>query len=492
MYPEDSAVEQVSDSQELVTEQAESTTAQQQIDPEELKGALEDLLKDARREDRFVRDEQVRLWRRLEYYFNNILDIFMDPVTRDWRIPNWEELEEEGEFSPRLINIYRPHGEAIVAALSVTVPGIFFHPDDADNPDDIEAAKAYRTITELLQLHNDAPMLFIRAICILFNQGTIFGYNYYHEDPKFGTLKKPRIEFKDIAIYEAYCPQCGEGLDAGTMPMPGSEGQGDSQGINPTNQNYQCQICGYEGPAEINKNSEKLPQIVGFDHSPKGSISQELFSGLNVKIPAYVKRQEECGYLLLEFTQSVAMLRSIFRDKADKINGKQNLDYEGFSRLPPNYYGQIPENAANVACLWLRPWQFWQLEIGKKDLILQLEKTYPDGLYAIFIDDEFMEAHEENIDEHWTISDNPLGKSLYGRPLGENLSTVQDINSQLIEIELQTAEYGIPETFVDPQVLDFTKYGEGRAKPGMVTQAKARAGKSLADGFHTTKTAILS
>ena len=448
---------------------------------EDIRNAFTDLLKDARDEDRQVRDEQLRQWRRLEYYWNNILDIFMDPVSRDWRVPDWTALEEEGEVSPRLINIYRPHGEAIVAALSITVPSIIFHPDDADNPDDVEAAKAYRNITDLLALHNEAPMLFIRAITILFNQGTIFGYNYYHQDPKFGTLNKPKVEFKDIDIFEARCPECGEPLDAGVNPQ----------------QQYQCPECNYTGPAEITNSVESLPQIVGFDKSPKGSICQELFSGLNVKISSYAKKQEECGYLLLEFAQSVAMLRSIFYNPnnpelLNKINAGVSQDWEGFSKLPMHYLDDMPNNAANVSCLWLRPWQFWQLGVGRIELINYLVKTYPDGCYALFINNELMDHVPENMDEHWTISKNPLGSFIHMRPMGENLSTIQDIRAELVEIELQTAEHGIPETFVEADVIDFKKYGEGRNKPGMITQVRKRPGKNIQDSFFTTKTAILS
>lgn len=498
-----------------------------QITPEEIAGALEDLLKDARDEDRFVREDYVRLWKRLEYYWNNILDIFLDPVARDWRVPNWDTLEEEGEVAPRLINIYRPHGEAIVAALSVTVPNVFFHPDDADSPDDLEASKAYRTITELLALHNDAPMMICKAVVILFNQGTIFGYNYYHRDPKFGEYEKPKVEFKDIQIFEALCPQCGAGLDAGVVGNAQSQGQ-SPEGIPPEQQTqlppqgggpplqsggeqnnpqqsqagpggqqigepiYQCQECGYNGPAEINQSAEKLPQIVGFDKTAKGSVCQELFSGLHVKVPAYVRKQEECGYLLLEFTQSAAMLRSIYKDRADKINAQIDVDTASFSKIPLQYLGQFPDNAANVSCIWIRPYHYWQLGVGKREIIDHLTQNFPDGLYAIFINDEFMEVYPENMDEHWTISKNPLGQYIYGKPLGENLATVQDIRAQLVEIELQTAEHGIPETFADGKVLDFKKYGEGRARPGMVTQVNPRAGRSISDAFFTTKSAVLS
>jgi hypothetical protein len=473
-------------------EEVETLPEQQEVDPIEIareeaakaemdkavEDALIQLLKDARDEDRFIRDYQLITWKRLEYYWNNILDIFLDPVSNDWRVPNWAELEEEGEVAPRLINIYRPHGESIVAALSVAVPTCIFHPDDPDNPDDVEASKAYRSIVEMLQMHNKAPMLLIRALTIMFNQGTIFAYNYYHKDPKYGTFSKPTVELKDLELFEAYCPECGSPLDGGLM--------GNQE------QSYSCSECGYEGPAEVNPTSEKLPQIVGFDHTPKGTIKQDLYSPLNVKIPAFVRDQPSCGYLLLEFAQSVGLLRSIFRSVAEKIDSKYDQTWESFAKLPLIYLGQMPQNAANVSCLWLRPFQFWQYDISKKEVILELEKRFPDGCYAIFINDEFIEAIAENMDEHWTISDNPLGEFIHARPLGENLATIQDIRAELVEIEVQTAEHGIPETFADGAVLDFSRYGEGRSKPGMITQVKPKAGKSISDAFYSSKPAILS
>lgn len=458
---------------------------EQQRQQEEIKKALEDLLRKARDEDRAVRWEYVKIWKRLEYYFNNVLDIFQGP-DGDWIVPDWSKLE--GEVPPRLINVYRPTAEAVIAALTSKVPGVFFAPDDADNPFDISASKAYRTISELLDHHNKAPMMAIRALSILFNQGTIFGYNYYHENPKYGTLPKPKIEFKDIALYESYCPNCGGIMDAGQMGQMDESGQGG--GPAPL---IQCMNCGYQGPPQVNQSTEQLPQIVGFDSTPKGSICQEFYSGLQVKVPAFASKQEDCGYLLLEFMQSVGMLRSLFKESAGKIQGRR-ADREPwqFLKTPLQYFNQIPDNAANVSCLWLRPWQFYEIGQGEDEITQALLKQFPDGCYALFINEEIMGVWPEKMDDHWTISDNPFSKYIYARPLGENAATIQDIRAELTELELQTIEHGIPETFADPNVLDFEKYGEGQSKPGMVTQAKPKAGKSLGDAFYVSKPAILS
>jgi len=461
----------------IVEEPLEDTSMsiEEVLTEEEIRGAFDTLLKNAQDEDRQVRDTYLNTWTKLEYIWNNILDIFWDVSNSQWAVPDWDSPDLIEEVPPRLINIYRPHGEAIVAALSITVPPVYYHPDDADNADDVEAARGYRSITELLQLHNNSSLQIIKALVILFNQGTIFGYCYPQANPKNGTIQKPKIEYTDITEFETYCPQCGNPLDAG---------MGQPQEV------YQCEVCGYQGPAESTVKMEKFPQIVGYDETPKTLIKQRLFSGLNVKVPAYVTEQADCGYLLLEFLQSTAMLRSVFNEQAEKINSQRTGDWENFSKIPLQYFGSMPDNASTVSCLWVRPWQFYQLETP--ELVERLVAKYPTGAYAIFVNKEFMIAYEENMDDHWTISSNPMGANLYSRPLGENLSTIQEIRASLVDIELQTAEFGIPEMFVDSNVLDLQKYGQGRSKPGMVTAVKARAGQAIGDAFHTTTAAVLS
>jgi hypothetical protein len=69
---------------------------------------------------------------------------------------------------------------------------------------------------------------------------------------------------------------------------------------------------------------------------------------------------------------------------------------------------------------------------------------------------------------------------------------VQDVANELINIETQTISYGIGETFVDPEVINFNSYKKNRSQPGMLTAATAMPGKSLAESFHTIKSATLS
>lgn len=449
--------------------------------PDELKKHLERMLQDCREEDKDIRDEQLRIWKKLDYYWNNILDIFWDEVARDWRVPtdnDWEELEE---LPARIINIFRPHGEAIVAALSVTIPSLIFYPDDAESPDDLEMARAARDISDLVSRHNDGPMLFIRAIVVMLNQGTIFGYNYFNQDSKYGTLDRPEISFRDFSFYDVFCDFCGSPIDGMVETRPSEV--------------YDCPNCGSQTRGSVRETKERLPEIVGFNKEPKSSVAQEVYSGLNVKIPMNARKQEECGYLLLEFYQSVAMLRSIFSDNEESAKEIQaDYDKGELNEVAALYRNRIPDNSARVSALWLRPYQYWMIcnDDEDYDFINELKKRFPSGIYALFVNDKLMEIVEESMDDHWTISKNPLGSTLLARPLAENLATIQDIRAELVELEIETVEHGIPETFVDPTVLDLDKYSKQRSRPGMVTAAKPRSGKTLQEAFHTTKTAILS
>ena len=67
---------------------------------------------------------------------------------------------------------------------------------------------------------------------------------------------------------------------------------------------------------------------------------------------------------------------------------------------------------------------------------------------------------------------------------------VQDIRSEIVILQLQSMEYGIPETWADPAVVDFDKYSKSEAAPGQVYPVKSMpAGRALGDAFTTLKTA---
>ena len=79
------------------------------------------------------------------------------------------------DLDDRTVNIYRAHGESIIAALSVAAPGIRFFPDDAEDEDDIRTAAAYEKIADVIRRQTDFAILYIKALFILYHQDYIAG-----------------------------------------------------------------------------------------------------------------------------------------------------------------------------------------------------------------------------------------------------------------------------------------------------------------------------
>jgi hypothetical protein len=104
-----------------------------------------------------------------------------------------------------------------------------------------------------------------------------------------------------------------------------------------------------------------------------------------------------------------------------------------------------------------------------------------------------MEAHDESMDDHWTVTVNPLSRLIHSAPLGRPLLDIQDMTTNAYNIIAQTMEYGIPQTFADPKALNFDAYGRHRARPGDVFPSKSvPSGESLSSFFHSEKAATLS
>jgi len=451
--------------------------------PDEFKEFFKDLLHKCEIEDSGVHNALVRKARRLQFYFNNIVDLFWNEQTGDFEIPNWDELENGG-VPPRIVNIYRPHAESIIAALSVKVPGVVFFPNDADNADDIDTAQAYSNLAKIVQKHNKAKLAVIKIITILFNEGTCFAYSYPKQDRAFGYYDKVIQDMVETPYTDHYCYDCGYNFGPGPKES----------------QDAQCPECGNRNNTETVDKSVQIP-VENSVRETKTRTLIDLFGPINVKVPYSARIQDHVGYLILRFDQSVALLRSIYcvpgpngePPYLEDINPKtSDSTTDSWVRYPSIYIGTQPENTAIVKCVWFRNWQFDLLRKSDDTLVDNIKKAFPKGCYVIFINDEPVEAVDENLDEHWTISYDPRSQALHGEPIGTNLALIQDIQAEISELELQTMEHGISEVFVASDVLDLDKYQDTESRPGQITPVKKEVGKAISENFYETKTATFS
>lgn len=479
--------------------------------PEEIQKLLYTVFEHYDREDMDVRYRQLRTWRQLKLLWEGFTRTWYSEVAHDWRIFEQDNDDNQQGYYDKPINVFRAYLESIIAALSVTVPPVKCYPDDADNNLDLDTAKSGDKISNLLYRHNDVPLLWLHALFIFCTEGMIAARVYPHRDKKYGTYEKKEYDEVEETIQTMTCPECGmEFNDEMVNPQisqlmdqqkdvfnPGPEDvpvQDIVQGVG-----EYCPQCMQEVIPILSEQSFPITRLTGVTQEPKTRINMEAYGGLYVKVPNYARTQSDCPYLIFEreinYVKAIEDYAELDGTKLKKdIKTKYSAEsitdpYEEFSRLSPQYNGEYPRDVVTVKTAWLRPMAFNYLD---DDDCEKLKELYPNGVEVTYVGDLFACAKNSDLDDNWTLSYNPMSDYLHHDPLGLLLVSIQEITNDLISLVLQTIEHGIPQTFADPEVVNFDAYRQLEATPGGLYEAKPKTGRAMGDGFHEVKTATLS
>lgn len=503
------------------------------------------------KEDRMTRERQIRHWRRLKLYWNNFSQIYWSEVAHDYRIYNRDvnATDTDQDYYDKPVNIFKAFLETIIAALSVQIPAIACVPDDADSTLDISTAKAGDEIAELIYKHNDVIFLWLHALYIYCTEGLIACHNYEESSKEFGTYDKPKWEMKEEEGY--VCKQCGSRIpdelveddefdpdedDKELQPCSSctmflanenrctihgpnddiqpdytcdyyEEGEPSSEGDQPTGQvtkeqsNYRpaqtsCIECGAPIGPDMQKSKLKIRRQTGITKEAKTRIGLKVYGGLYVKVANYAKEQSDTPYLIFSHETHYANAMECYPKLRERIpqGGWTNVGvtdpYEQYARLNTQYRGEFPDDNVTVKECWLRPASFNILE---EEDCKYLKKKFPHGARFVMVNDVCAEYEDECLDDHWTLTQNPMSDYLNHDPLGELLTNIQDIINDLISLTLQTVEHGIAQTYADPAVVNFSAQKQIEAMPGTITPTKPLAGtRNIKDAFFTSQLASLS
>jgi hypothetical protein len=481
--------------------------------------ALKFIVQQLERDDQYIRERNIRRWKKAEEYWRLNQFIYWSEVALDYRnIQNFQEPsgndDDNEQLAPKTFPIYRAYGESIIAAMASTIPTVLFFPDDASNPDDITTAKAYSLISELLQRHNQAPLLLIHMLQIMYNQGLCGTYVHWDDDDRYGTIPIPRFTNEKVQLQQLVCPRCGNPVQ--NVPLSdNSDKKQEQQGSQfkgeltpeeqaqvareaPFEQTYVCPNCGYEGQLEAGEVFEEvIPRLTGYSDTPKGRIFIESYGPLNLRISSYAKRQEDVGLLELQLEMHYAAAREEFPNIKEDIRSVSDFySYERWGRTSSELLSDQLFNQVTVRYCWVRNWGF-EAYVGQQggyrsDTVEKLKRKFPHGACVIFVNDTFAKAFDESLDDHWTLSTNPLDSFIHGIPLGGPALDIQDAFNEAKNLGLQKHQFGIPETFADSAVLDEEAYRQQMAGPGYVTFATAPQGQPLEAGFYQTRTSAMN
>lgn len=446
------------------------------------------------KEDRAVRERQIRKCRRLKLMWDNIFSYWYSEVAHDWRIWDFQESQDNTDgsqsFYDKPVNTLRAYIESVIAALSITTPAAKCFPDDAENTLDLITARAGDKIGQLIGRHNNVSLLWLHALYIYYTEGTVYGYSYPDSDEAYGIVEEPIYKEEMTSKNVIICPTCNQPTEVDdVIPIFQPEEQ-------------QPEVCFSCGNLMVGAQTERMPlittKIIGSNKTPKSRVCLEAYGGLYVKISNQAKQQCETPYLI--YSHETHYANAV--EEYDHLHDTKLLDnlkkgpsgpddpYTQWGRLNTLYQGEYPQSVVTMRKAWLRPAAYNIL--GSQEDIDELRKKYPRGVKVCMVNDEFGEALHEALDDYWSITVNPMEDYLTHDPAGTVLIPTQEITNDIISLVLQTIEHGIGQTFADPGVLDFPAYRDTEVVPGGVYEAKPKTGKSLADGFHELKTATLS
>lgn len=456
---------------------------------EEIETALKALKDTYDQQEQPALESRMRLLKFLDFYWQGIQNIFWNDTLGDFSAPVQGDLNIE-EALPKIVNIYKPYGESIIAALSSLTPKARFFPEDAEQEEDCFTAQAYSKIAKKIEKDNGSEQLLTKALYIDYNQHFILAHVYADTNKKYGTVKN---ELENVETEEQdnwICPQCGGPREPATPDMmpqlpPGIPPEMAAQMQPPVEP---CPNCGSPEPA-FNDVKEVDRIVKSFTETNKTKICVDLYGSLNAFVPSWVKKQEETPFVAIDTEKDESWAKETYQNYADKISASEDKGlYQRWARLPEaSLWGNY--SLVTVSQRWYRPWSFNQLADDQAGL---LKEKYPKGVYAIFVNDVLVSVTEEDLDDCIKITENPLYNSIYAQPRGYGMVDIQDMTTDNVNIVSDTIRFGIPITFVRSDAVDLQKLSQTQARPGDMIAAKPSIAGSLNDQFFQTKTAQLS
>lgn len=452
------------------------------------------------KEDRATRERQIRSWRRLKLYWNNFSLVYWSEKAQDYRLAGQDSSSDtDQEYYDKPVNVFKAFLETIIAALSIQIPAISCVPDDAENPLDMLTAKAGDKISELVYKHNDVMFLWLHALYIYCTEGLIACHSYSEEKKEYGTYEKPK--YKDEEIQAFVCPSCGARVPDELFSSNEENKFDPNDEDAPLDSELEqegpvCLECANALDPQLQKTKLTVPRLVGTTSEPKSRVKLDVYGGLYVKVANYAKKQADTPYLIFSYETHYVNALECHPELRDKFptggwsNMGVNDPYEQYGRLNIQYRGEFPDENVTVKNCWLRCSAFNILPVEDYK---KLKKRFPDGVKFVMVNDIPADYEAECLDDHWTLTQNPMSDFLTHDPLGELLTNLQDITNDLISLTLQTIEQGISQTFADPAIVNFNAQRQIEAMPGTLTPTKpVSSSKNISEGFFSLQTASLS
>jgi len=197
---------------------------------------------------------------------------------------------------------------------------------------------------------------------------------------------------------------------------------------------------------------------------------------LEVKYPIKANSQAEAGWLLWSVERDLPVAKGMYPAKADKITvqrgGPAGDDVDRLARVntklgvQDNFVTSDSEAYdVTIQNAWLRDCSL--LEIDNEDTRNELlQMSDGKGLRFTFVGQEFIEAKQESLDDHWTLCFALPGDGIHRPGLGSSYIPMQKIVNTLLELRNDYLVHGVGTRWMDSDMFDVENVKNQTNVPG--------------------------
>lgn len=392
--------------------------------------AVKSLLKKVKMRDQPARREEIlRVWE-AELFWRGYQHLLPARTGFGWEFAGVGSGYGAGEQNNQSIfdtNFYLIYGMSVVNALTRKAPKVRFEAVCPTNDADITAACAANKLIDLINRNNKMLSLMHEMARFLYTDGRCSFYTRYVKDGQrfgFGKLDEPEN------------PEEASEEEAGTAPKPKKPKGGD----------------------------------------PRGMVVTTVHGALEVKYPVKANSQSECGYLVWAREVDVSVGKGMYPKKADKIipsiGGSDDIDRLARVNVrlgvEDNFVtSDSQQYDTTIESVWFRDCTLLEIDDEQtRDELLEMSAG--KGLRFTFCggNNEFLEAKQESMDDHWVLCHALPGDGMHRPGLGSPYIPIQKQVNTLYELRQDYLIRGIPMKFLDSDMFDTENLAKQPQLPG--------------------------
>jgi hypothetical protein len=375
------------------------------------------------------------------------------------------------------------------AVLSADLPRNIVKPENADEEEDLETAKAATTIMSIVDQKNKARKILLAKLFHLWTAGHFWQYTRYVVDAtKFKTHKETTLTIsKQQVVPDRFvCSNCG-------ASTPLSEVKGQQQPMCPQCGQPLSQQDVYPG------HTDQIPIAEEQTDIPNGMVVQSVYGPLHVTFKPKALTRDESPIVSLNMEVSLGWLRDVFPDFYSELqegmganSGAEDAQQKqarqiAATRTAPGYAQATIQTDPTYSRDWVQPWAFSYLD--DREAAQRLKAKYPKGCMIAHVDDLIlMPPRNAAIAEEWTMTSTCDEIGISGLPGGSAALPVQkrfNNLTYLVDDFMERIAAGL--IIADAKYIDTKQLNRKGILPGVFNPvARASVGTSLplADLIH--------